>query len=486
MKTKLLLLDLSICSLWMLSLLGGRDGWYYPGIALAVLGVMMRFVVSFSLYFQEKRSWLPLALFAVLAGLLAYTENLGVGTIPRYFFYLTHLEYSEAVRLIIGIVLFLWIYVAPFVCLLFSLGNLRRADLTWKELLGGILWHDRFTMTCSAVIAVMFLAFLTGMSMTPPLCQVVCITSVPFTYWLLCHCLRIKSEYLWLLVVSMIIFWYGQLLAGVWRTSLLLVSFGLVTFVGTRLYKNTQNLLLTICSVLYLGVILPSFSIGYNQYACINYARSGFYYLNPFKGIFYITDSSGELYGLRDRYGLLLKPEFEHIGGGFSTPYRWSFEYSMQKDGYTRFYDVLNNEFVNEPTIKEGLQHSVREILENHFACHDSDYDDRGQIKVTDLLNRETIADVRVCMYGNPVLNYDPERFIADDSIEVASCHFFHNDSVVVYNDMLKQSLSYAVNTPDTLSRYRIYVRLATDSIPADTTLLGIAEKVAALPELNR
>ena len=35
MRTKLLLLDLSICSLWMLSLLGGRDGWYSPAIAFA-------------------------------------------------------------------------------------------------------------------------------------------------------------------------------------------------------------------------------------------------------------------------------------------------------------------------------------------------------------------------------------------------------------------------------------------------------------------
>ena len=66
MKSTLLLLDLSICSLWMLSLLGGRDGWFYPAFAFSVLGVMMRFVASFSLYYQEKRSWLPLGIFAFL------------------------------------------------------------------------------------------------------------------------------------------------------------------------------------------------------------------------------------------------------------------------------------------------------------------------------------------------------------------------------------------------------------------------------------
>ena len=366
MKSKLLLLDLSICSLWMLSLLGGRDGWFYPAFAFSVLGVMMRFVASFSLYYQEKRSWLPLGIFALLSGVLVYFENITIGTIASYFFCLTGLEYSKVVKNTIGICLFFWIFAAPFVYALFSLGKLQRTDLTWKDLLGAILWRDRMTKTCSAILGVMFLTFLTGMSMTPHLCQVMCFTAAPLSYWILCHYLRQKSEFLWVLVIGMAIFWYGQLLSGTWRASLLLVSFGLVVFVGTRLYKNSQSFLLAICMVIYLGVFLPSFSIGYNQYACINYARSGFYYLSPFKGILYITDSTRELYGLRDRYGLLIEPKYEHIGSGTNVPYKWSYVFPMQKDGYTRYYDVLNNEFVNEPDIKEDIQHDVREIIENH------------------------------------------------------------------------------------------------------------------------
>ena len=485
MKSKLLLLDLSICSLWMVSLLGGRGGWYYPAFAFAVLGIMMRLTVSFSLYYHEKRSWLPLGMFTVMAALLAYTENLGMGTIPSYFFCLTHLEYSKIVKSILGICLFLWIYVAPFVFVLFSLGNLRRTNLTWRELMGGILWHDRLTKTCSAVLAIMLLAFLTGISMSPHLCQVMCFAAVPLTYWLLCHLLRMKPDYLWVLVVSMFIFWYCQLLAGAWRASLLLISFGLVSFVGTRLYKNTQDFLLTICSVIYLSILLPSFSIGYNQYACINYARSGFYYLSPFKGIIYITDSTGELYGLRDRYGLLIEPKYEHIKCGVCSPHKWSYEYPMQKEGYTRYYNILNNEFVNEPDIREDLQHSVRTIIENHFADYGSSYGDRGQIIITDILSEKTIADVRVCMYGNPILNYYPDRFIADDSVKVEAGQFLRNDSVKVYNDMLKKSMSYAVNVPDSVARYRIYVRIAADSLTLHSTLMDIARKVASLPELK-
>lgn len=485
MKTKLLLLDLSICSLWMLSLFGGRGGWFYPAFAFSFLGVMMRFVVSFSIYFQEKRSWLPLGIFALLSSVLVYFEDITIGAIPSYFFCLTGLEYTKVVKNALGIGLFFWIFAAPFVYTLFSLGKLRRTDLTWKDLLGAILWHDRMTKTCSAILGVLFMAFLTGMSMTPHLCQVMCFTAVPLTYWLLCHYLRQKTEFIWVLVISMAIFWYGQLLSGIWRASLLLVSFALVVVAGTRLYKNTQSFLLAICTVIYLGVLLPSFSIGYNQYSCINYARSGFYYLSPFKGILFITDSTGKLYGLRDRYSVLIEPKYEHIGSGTNIPYKWSYVFPLQKDGYTRFYDVLNNEFVNEPSIKEELQHSVREIIENHFAEFGSDYDDRGQITITDLLNGKTIADVRVCMYGNPILNYYPERFIADDSIEVETGQFLSNDSVKVYNDLLKHSMSYAVNVPDSVAQYRIYVRIAADSLTSHYTLMDIARKVALLPELN-
>ena len=160
----------------------------------------------------------------------------------------------------------------------------------------------------------------------------------------------------------------------------------------------------------------------------------------------------------------------------------------MQKDGYSRYYDVLNNVFVNEPDIKADLQHSVRKVIEGYFAKLGSDYDDRGQIMVTDLKKGKVIADIRIGMYGLPSLFYYPERFIADDSVEVAAGEFFRNDSVVVYNDMLKKSMSYAVNAldSDSCSRYRIYVRLATEKVPSHYTLIDIARDVASLSELNQ
>lgn len=60
MKKKLLFVDLAICSLWMLSALGGRDSWEQPVFALSVLGVMTRFVVSFPCITKRSAHGSPL------------------------------------------------------------------------------------------------------------------------------------------------------------------------------------------------------------------------------------------------------------------------------------------------------------------------------------------------------------------------------------------------------------------------------------------
>ncbi len=486
MKSKFYFLDLAIFSLWLLSMFGGRHNWAYSSLPFVILEVMYRLVLSFSLYHKERRSWLPLLIFVPLMvmSVVVGIYN-GIGDIIERVFEITKLEYNVVMKYTMGGFLLLWIFVVPYIWYLILLfkKQLANTDLTWTELIGGILWHGSLEKTCSAMMMVLLVVFLTGLSMNARLCQIMCITAVPLTYWLLCNYLRIKADGLWILVVSMTVFWYTQVVAGFWRATMLMISFGLVLYVITRLYKNTKSNLLANAFALYLGILLPSFAIGYDQYACINYARSGFGYLVPFRGILYITDGTGELYGLRDRYGLLVKPEYEQIreSDGFSQV--WAYIYELRKDGYSRYFDVLNNRFIHEPEIHPKLQQEIREILENHFKWNGSEYNDKGQIKVTELWSGRTIADVRISMHGNPFINYDNERFLPDDKVNVGSGEFLHNDSVkVAYGN--KCSTSYALHIPkDSMSQYRIYVRLATESFPADSTLVEIAEKIASLSE---
>ena len=128
---------------------------------------------------------------------------------------------------------------------------------------------------------------------------------------------------------------------------MLLVCMGLVAYVGIRFYRNAKNSILSVSMVLYLSVLLPSYSIGYNQYAGVNYARKGFYHLPSFPGILYITDDTGKL-GLRDRYGVLIKPEYESIHESDKKFDGWRCVYILQRDNYRRYYDVYNNEYIQE------------------------------------------------------------------------------------------------------------------------------------------
>lgn len=198
---------------------------------------------------------------------------------------------------------------------------------------------------------IVLVAMLTGLSMDARLCELICFTATPLTYWLICRYYRVKSDCLWVLMVSMGVFWYAQIVAGVWRLSLLLVSFVFVAYVGTRFYRNVKKLALTCALVIYAAVLLPSLAIGYNQYVCIDYARSGFYYLAPFNGILYITDDMGERYGIRDRYKVLIEPKYDHINAKDVCPTDWAHVCTLEKNGTLYYYDVCNNEFVKKSQI---------------------------------------------------------------------------------------------------------------------------------------
>ena len=112
---KLLFVDLAICSLWMLCVFGGRGSWTQPLFVVSVLSVLIRFVVSFSFYYQEKRSWLPLGVFAMLMTSLVYEKGMSIGVIVKYFFFLTGWEYCKEVGIALTMCMGLWIFVAPFI-----------------------------------------------------------------------------------------------------------------------------------------------------------------------------------------------------------------------------------------------------------------------------------------------------------------------------------------------------------------------------------
>lgn len=485
-RKKLFIFDLFVCFVGIFCMFGGR---YYlcspigqlPPVLVIVPVIFFRLITSFSVYYSEKRSWIPLALLSpwlvFFGGHDGYRSSIG-----RAISIVLNIENDTWAIYVLRGFLFFLLFVAPYInyVVLLITRQLSQTELTWKDFFGGIFLHGRMEKAIGAVFTIMFVSIITGLSMNASTCIIICLVAVPITYWILCSYHRIKPAYIWILMINMALFYGAQFFSGMWRISLLIISSGMTIYVMTCFYKKTKKVLLTIACVLYLGIILPTISIGYNQFACIKYPRYNAGTLYPYKGILLITDSTRELYGIRDRYGLLVEPAYEHIGE-VEERIKSSIV-SLQKDGFTQYYDIENDCFVEKSSILPNLQHLVRTIIESYFTETGHAYDDMGHVVITNIFNGDTIADVRIKMNGNPYLIYSRERFIPDDSITIAPNQFFRNDCIEVHGES-KVSMCCALNS--IFNQYRIYIMIVKDRILSEKELFALAYRVASLQELN-
>ena len=467
MKSKLQYFDLEVCLLWMLSAFCGR---YSQRCTLVPLSY---YASLFLLERKEKKTWMSLLVFASMWVLLSYDLRIynGIGEIGNYFFHVTRLEYNRYVDWCIAGCIWVWIVVMPIAYYLYLLFRKRldNTGMTKKELFGSILWHDRRAQYFCAITAISFFSLCAGYSMNQRFCQSMCFVAPPLVYWMVCRYFNLKAEKVWLLLLGSVVFWYAQSLGGVFRVAALTASFMMIAYTCTYLYKSLKSHTVTIASILYLGVLLPTFSIGYNQYTCLNYPRSGYYYLAPYNGILYINDTTnGDLVGLRDRYGLLVEPEYEYIRPGFVTQWGWTTSFLLQKDGYSQTYHIYDNKILPSD-IKPELQSRLCKIITGYFDGFDEGCADRGEILVTDLQKDKTIGHVRVSMHGLAIWQYENSNFLPEDTTTVQVNEFLRTDSVDITEYENKNILCYAENIPnDSTAKYKVYVRLALDKTPTE------------------
>lgn len=75
MRKLFLGMDLAICSLWTIAALGGRMVWVEsPAIWMVMLLIMLRILLSFTLYNREKKTWIPGLLFLGLTAFAVSTD----------------------------------------------------------------------------------------------------------------------------------------------------------------------------------------------------------------------------------------------------------------------------------------------------------------------------------------------------------------------------------------------------------------------------
>ena len=482
MRKTLLGIDLAICSLWTIAALGSRIAWVdTPAIWIVMLLIMSRLLLSFTLYHRERKSWIPgllfmgLTVFAICVGLDIKLSGLASTVFP-----LLNLGFDRWWYVGLTLAVATWLWVVPLVVFLvniFRKGCLTDT-LTWTDALGKLLWTDKTARTFCSLLLITIGALYAGLAMDARQCLFACVVAPALSFHLLKRYYVLEKGKVWVLVISMLIFFFAQTHAGLLRMSMLGISFSMVAYVCSSFYQGKKKLLLSVMSAIYMGILLPCLAIGNNQYTCFNVGRTGYYSLDSYPGIFGIEDKKTGKIGLRSRYGLLVKPEYESIV--YHTPRHWFGELELRKNGYYTLYDICNNEYRTDNHISHQLQDSICHIVEEHLSEYDYQPDERMEVRLIEVSNCQVRTHIKALKNGSVIYDYDDkEAFIPTDSVS-------YSPGTIVCDSLIRlewcqlKSLSYAhsATTKDS-AIYNIQVTLARENMPKPKEAETLVQKIS-------
>ena len=482
MRKILLEIDLAICSLWTIAALGSRIAWVgTPATWIVMLLIMSRLLLSFTLYHREKKSWIPGLLFM---GFTAFAVSVGLdiklSELASKVFPLLSLDFNRWWYVGLTWAVATWLWIVPLVVFfvnIFCKGCLTDT-LTWKDAFGKLLWTDKTARTFCSLLLITIGTLYSGLTMNARLCLFASVVAPTLSFHLLKRYYGLKKGKVWVLVISMLIFFFAQTHAGLLRMSMLSISFCMVAYVCSSFYQKEKKLLLSVMSAIYVGILLPSLAIGNNQYTCFNVGRTGYYFLDTYPGIFSIEDKKTGKIGLRSRYGLLVKPEYESVV--YHTPRHWFGKLELRKNGYYTLYDICNNEYRKDNHISHQLQDSICHIVEGHLSEYDYKPDERMEVRLIEASNCQVRTHIKALKNGSVIYDYDDkEPFIPTDSVsttqETIVC-----DSLVRLEWCQLKSLSYAhsATTKDS-AVYNIQVTLARENMPKPKEAEMLVQKIS-------
>lgn len=493
MKQKVFWLDLAVCSLWLFVALANCSWWSLPTHFLMVVTVVMRIILSFTLYRGEKRSWIPLTVFSALFALLSVEGPVmrTTGDFADLPFVVMGINNDHLTHNIIKCILLAWLFLGPIAVYIVGLirKTMKSSTLTWKDALGAILWKDKGTKAYCQLMLIAICALYAGLAMDMRMCRFACVVLPPLSLYLIARYMTSCKDTteknpvvgkLWMMVAAMVLFFYAQRYAGMWRVWMLVASIAMVAYVCWRTFGKLGLAGISILATVYLGILLPTLAIGYNQYACIEYGRRGLYTLEPLRGIFYIKDTNTDKVGLRDRYGILVGPIYDNIV--HNSRNRPLGIYELRNNGCYTLYNVYQNKMMTSNISDPNLQDSICQILDKYCDRNAYGHRDRLEIRVTNKFKAEIpLSHVKMTRNGiNSYYDYSDQPYISEDSVTLRSGEFA-TDSVVRYGDTFHVlHYSYDVKRDSTVL-YNIDLKTARQSTPQHEELNELAKSIETL-----
>ena len=175
MRQKIFWLDLAICSLWLIIALANCSLWSLPAHFLMVVTVVMRIILSFSLYRREKRSWIPLTVFTILFVMLSVVGQVMItmGDFADLPFVVIGINNDHLTHTIIKCTLLAWLFLGPLTVYIAGLcrKTLTASTLTWKDALGAITWKDKGAKKYCQLMLIAICALYAGLAMDMRMCR---------------------------------------------------------------------------------------------------------------------------------------------------------------------------------------------------------------------------------------------------------------------------------------------------------------------------
>ena len=314
--------------------------------------------------------------------------------------------------------------------------------------------------------------------MNARLCLFASVVAPTMSFHLLKRYYGLEKGKMWVLVISMLIFFFAQTHAGLLRMTMLGISFSMVIYVCSSFYQDKKKLLPSVMSAIYVGILLPSLAIGNNQYTYFNVGRTGYYSIDTYPGIFCIEDKKTGKIGLRSRYALLVKPEYDAFV--YHTSRHWFGELELRKNGYYTLYDICKNEYRKDNHISHQLQDSICQIVEEHLSECDYKYDERLEVRLIEAKNSQVRTHIKALKNGSVIYNYDDKgAFIPTDSVSYTPGTIVC-DSLVRLEWCMLKSLSYTHNaTTNDSAVYNIHVTLARENMPKPKEAEMLVQKIS-------
>lgn len=442
---------------------------------VALLLVTTRIVFAFLFYYKEKRAWISLALFVGMSILLGSVGgDLCFTKIIELSFPMLGLEFDATAYKVLCVIVAAWLWGMPPIIYLVSL---CRKKLVRKDAFGAILWHDGRARVYSMLMLMTIGTLYTGLAMDSRTCLFVCLSAPTLCYWIFARRYGVSANRLWLMIVGMGVFFFAQIAFGLWRIGMLVASAIIVAYLCSRFYREKKLLSLSVATTVYIGVLLPSLAIGNNQYTCIDYGRYGFNTLEPYSGIFRIKDSKSGGIGLRDRYGILVKPEYEQLA--YHDKQQWFGKLELRKNGYYTLYDICDNTFSRDNAVRHELQDSICRIIDSHFKTFAYELDDRLEVIVKDYATGNAISHVKASTNNTTQTHYDynSEPYVKAEPIVVQSEEFVAD--TVCIKHYVEQIKSYSHDVKrDSVPMYNIFIQAARRDLPQKAELLDLVSKI--------